>query len=191
MRPKAKKVYIAAPIFNAAQLQVVNRITMMLKLLEFDYFSPYEASRDIWKGRAPKDCSEEERKEVLNGNIDNLHTSDILLAWIGGTENGKTDTGVVWEMGYYNAISDYRRFLNNESDAVRLPNALTMAYVDPTDKRQSMNLMLAGTVDAIVYGPAQLQRALETLRRHGPVEDEVRRVYNPEKGVLHEVEAVG
>lgn len=176
------KCYIAAPIFNKNQLQVVNSIHMMLKLLEYEIFSPYHASREIWKGRAPKDCSQEERDQVLRGNIDNLHWAELLLCWVGGTEDGRTDTGVVWEMGYFNALSDWRIRAAPEG-----MQGFTLAYIDPTDKRHNMNLMLAGTVSAVCYGQAQLHRALEMLRQD---QQEVRREFDPDKQVIHEAEPI-
>lgn len=176
------KAYLAAPIFNAEQLRVVRDMHMDLTMLEFQVFSPYHASRDIWKGRAPKDCSPEEREQVLRGNIDNLHWADLLVSWVGGTEDGRTDTGVVWEMGYFNALSDYRRSTQTKQ------KAFTIGFVHPTDKRQNMNLMLAGTVDAVAYGPAQLHRALVLCRDNDC--DAVREQFNPNLQIVHEKEAI-
>jgi nucleoside 2-deoxyribosyltransferase len=175
------KAYLAAPIFNPGQLRVVKTIHMTLKLLEFEVFSPYHASQSIWKGRAPKDCSQEERDQVLRGNIENLHWANLLLCWVGGTEDGRTDTGVVWEMGYFNAL----KAIDSRYHATKL---FTLAYIDPTDNRQHMNLMLAGTVDAVCYGPAQLHRALESLVRGGV--DVVKETFHPDKHLLHEKEPI-
>lgn len=176
------KAYIAAPIFNAQQLKVVSSITMMLKLQEWKYFSPYEASRNIWKGRAPKDCTPEERAQVLKNNVDKLLWADVLVAWVGGTQDGKTDTGVTWEMGYFRALHDD----NNE---VGLPDPkFTVAYIDPTDVRKDMNLMLAGTVDAVAAGPAQLDRCMRMLREDSGINgtDAVREQFHPGKSLLQE-----
>lgn len=176
-----KRAYLAAPIFNEEQLAVMKYIHMTLSLLEFEVFSPYHASQDIWKGRAPKDCSQEERDQVLRGNIDNLDWAELLVCWVGGTVDGRTDTGVVWEMGHFNAL---RRFGGSDPTQHRF----TLAHIDPADKRQSMNLMLAGTVDAVCYGPAQLHRALESIQRGG--HEVVRNTYHPDKHLLHEKEPI-
>jgi nucleoside 2-deoxyribosyltransferase len=174
------KVYIAAPIFNAAQLAVVRDITMALKLLEYEYFSPYEASQAIWKGRAPKDCTPEERAQVLQGNIGNLHWANLLLAWVGGTVDGRTDTGVVWEMGYFNALTT----------VTPTAQLLTLGYIHSTDKRQHMNLMLAGTIDAVCYGPAQLHKALEMAQEKEWGHLRVKAKFHPDAHLLHEREPI-
>jgi len=137
------KIYIAAPIFNDAQRAVVSQIKDEAEFYGHRTFSPYHNSRDIWRGRAPKDCSPEERAQVLSDNIVNIDWCNVLLAWVGGM-GGYTDPGVVWEMGYAHKAEKF-----------------TLAYLDDSDERQSMNLMLAGTIDALVVGRYELQRALQ------------------------------
>lgn len=184
-----KKCYLAAPIFNKKQLAVVSNITMTLKLLEFQYFSPYEASNSIWKGRAPKDCTSEERSQVLLGNIEHLVWADLLIACVGLTEDGKTDTGVTWEMGYFNALNLQANELVRQG--IHAPQNFTLAYIDPDDERQHMNLMLAGTVDAVAWGPAQLHNALKKLAMAAPgSQNDVRKQYDPSKHLLHEKEPI-
>lgn len=171
------RAYLAAPIFNKNQLNVVASITQLCIMHDFKYFSPYEASQSIWKGRAPKDCSQEERDLVLRGNIVNLAWADTLVAWVGMGPNsgeGRTDTGVVWEMGYFKSIADHSP----------QRQAFTLAYIHPNDTRQHMNLMLAGTVDAVAYGQAQLSRGLDLLSRE--LLDACREELHPDKHLLHE-----
>jgi nucleoside 2-deoxyribosyltransferase len=175
------RAYIAAPIFNPDQLAVVRSITIMLKLLEVEYFSPYENSQGIWQGRAPKDCTPEERGQVLDDNIINLDWAQILICWVGGTDDGKADTGVTWEMGHFNAL---KRYGGSDPQTIRF----TLAYIEPNDKRQNMNLMLAGTVDAVAFGPAQLHRGLELLRNDD--RQTTRRILSPDKQIAHEKEPI-
>lgn len=185
------KAYIAAPIFNSQQLAVVRSITVMLKMLEYDYFSPYENSRGIWKGRAPKDCLPQERAQVVDDNINFLHWAQLLVCWVGGTEDGRTDTGVIWEMGNFNALQRY----NITSTGTNHPR-FTLAYIHPDDKRQNMNLMLAATVDAVTMGPAQLHNALEMLKDPSgwaPAPAglaHVREHFHPNKLLTHEKEPI-
>ena len=173
------RVYIAAPIFRPGHLAVVAKITALLKMHELDYFSPYEASRGVWQGRAPVDCTQAERDEVLGGNIENLHTCDILLAWTGGHIHPMqgTDTGVVWEMGYFKALNEPMRNRN-----------FTLAYIHPNDIKQRMNLMLAGTVDAVAYGQSELSQALALLKLEKTVTCKVE--FNPIKRFLHEKDTI-
>ncbi len=150
------KVYIAAPIFTAYQLGVVQGIKDLLEDLKYEVFSPYHASRPIWKGRAPKECSEAERRQVLLGNVNNLNRpTHLLVAWVGGSRHSRsTDNGVAWEMGYF-----HNRVTRGDY-GTEGPPPLTLAYIDPMDARQDMNLMLAGTVEAVARGGTELSRAL-------------------------------
>lgn len=140
-------IYLAAPIFNRQQVDVVEMIKAYAEGRGHKVFSPYHNSRDIWQGRAPKDCTPEERTQVLNDNINNIDWCDILLCWVGGM-GGFTDPGVVWEMGYAYAKGKFQLvYIDDEMDA----------------DRPSMNLMLAGTVHAVVRGQAELNTALAEL----------------------------
>jgi nucleoside 2-deoxyribosyltransferase len=172
-----KHAYIAAPFFSPAQITVVDKIESLLLMHGYTYFSPYAESRAIWKGRAPKDCTAEERKAVINGNVRGLVQADVLVTWGGGTDT--SDTGVVWEMGYFYAITEYEH-----DDKQRF----TLAYVHQTDTKQNLNLMLAETVDAAVYGQASLSRALRILS-YGEL-DACRTEYPPSKLFLHEKEPI-
>lgn len=172
------KAYLAAPIFNPAQLAVVTDINNSLVSNNFEVFSPYAASQQIWKGRAPKDCTPEERAAVLKGNIVNLEfPTELLVAWVGGTEDGRVDTGVCWEMGFF-----YNRTRMNHSPAH------TLAYIDPADKRQAMNLMLAGTVQAVANGLAELQEALALYRLEGA--RSMAAAFHPDRHIQHEREPI-
>lgn len=171
------KAYLAAPIFNEHQLAIVAGLKNMLEVFSFQVFSPYEASQGIWKGRAPKDCAPEERAEVLMGNVENLnYPTELLFAWVGGTEDGRVDTGVCWEMGYFHC----RKRMGNPGFA--------LAYIHPDDQRQAMNLMLAGTVDAVVHGPADASDALALYTTAGP--SAVVHKYHPDKIIAHEREPI-
>lgn len=168
------RMYLAAPIFNPEQVEVVEVLHRIM--LQFgNVFSPLHASRDIWKGRAPKDCSAEERAEVLRGNIEHLDC-DVLVAWVGGM-GGFTDPGVIWELGYATA-------LQNEGTG----HPFTIAYISPTDVRQSMNLMIAGTVNAVVKGPSDLSRAL--VLAYGGAWGPLTTVFHPDKLLAQEREPV-
>lgn len=203
--PDEISAYLAAPIFNEEQLEVVSHLHSMLTSHGCEVFSPYAASREIWKGRAPKDCTPDERAQVLRGNVEHLRWCNLLVAWLGGTDNGKTDTGVVWEMGYAGALSQTpamyegrplhggegkHRFEWDDNEPERevyVPGTpFTLGYVHPTDKRQGkdVNLMLAGTMDAVVCGEGDFHQAISGFKKLGA--SYVHRVFNPNKLVGHE-----
>lgn len=179
------KAYIAAPIFTPEQLAVVEAIWEALNFNSYEIFSPYHESRRVWRGRAPKDCTEYERKCVLDGNVNNLNgPTSLLVAWVGGSPISKsTDNGVAWEMGYFhNRVSrgDYQ----SES-----PPPMTVAYIDPTDARQDMNLMLAGTVDSAARGISELKRAI-SLHAGGRYA-KLRAEFHPRRLIQHEAGRCG
>lgn len=154
------KIYLAAPIFTRPQLIVVSYLRDLALRRGHIVFSPYHNSADIFKGRAPKDCSPEERAQVLEDNIKNIEWCEVMLAWVGGM-GGFTDPGVVWEMGY-----------------ARASDKFTLAYLDRLldRERQSMNLMLSGTIDAICRSHIEISQALTLLiSRQLP---EVRRIFS-------------
>lgn len=138
---KATKIYLAGPLFTDEQKEVIFKINDFLMEDErFEVFSPFHASQDIWKGRAPKDCTDEDRQAVFYGNWQNVDWCDVLLAWIGG--GPKTDTGVSWEMGY----AYHKKPI--------------LVYIDDNDERQAMNLMLERAVDGVARGFEDLKDGL-------------------------------
>ncbi len=144
------RVYIAAPLFSQKQKDVIFEIyDFLITSSEFECFSPWHASQEIWKGRAPADCTSMERAKVVSGNANNIDWADILLAWVGGTDNGKTDTGVVWEMGYAHKAG-----------------TPILAFIHPDDQRREMNLMLSETVDGVVYSMEDMHDALLGFHDH-------------------------
>lgn len=186
------KGYLAAPIFNPHQLSVVQAMWNVMENAGVSTFSPYYASREIWRGRKPADCSPEERRQVLEGNIRNLESpTRLLVSWMGGTENGKTDTGVVWEMAYFhNRVRRNDWIFQEPCNGARRPQwrLANIAYVDPSDKRQAMNLMLAETVDAVVFGLEELYDACGIYKAKGY--EELVLKYDPEREMIHEQEPI-
>ncbi len=140
---KTTRVYLAGPLFTDPQKEVIFKIhDWLVEDDRFEVFSPWHASQPIWNGRAPKDCSQSDRQKVFDGNWSNIEWCDILLAWVGGWDDGKTDMGVCWEMG----LAFHKKPI--------------IAYVDEGDERQSMNLMLERTVDAVANGFDEVRAAL-------------------------------
>jgi nucleoside 2-deoxyribosyltransferase len=141
------RIYLAGPIFNPEQLGVIQYLKETAEAHEHEVFSPYHNSQGIWAGRAPKDCSPSERAQVLEDNIKHLYWCDVLLCWVGGM-GGFTDPGVVWEMGCAYAEGKFQ-----------------LAYIDEAmdSERQSMNLMLAGTIDAVCRSWVEINAALGAL----------------------------
>jgi len=151
------RFYIAAPIFTDAQLHVVCDIKEIIEDRKHDVFSPWHNSREIWKGRAPADCTPEEREQVLNDNINYLDWCSFLVSWVGGYEQGYTDPGVIWEMGYAKCLKNHREKL------VIAGWPHTIAYIHDDDVRKGMNLMLAGTVDFVAVGISEMMSVIDII----------------------------
>jgi nucleoside 2-deoxyribosyltransferase len=197
------RVYLAAPIFTPDQLRVVNELHALLANQGYEIFSPYHASRDIWAGRKPSECSPEERARVLRGNVEKLRWCDLLVAWLGGTKDGKTDTGVVWEMGFAAALTkgppamyEGQEFTAPDEKTVEeigvyiTSRPFTLGFIHPDDVRQGkdINLMLAGTIDAVVSGAQDFDDAIGVFSgTYGEANPgEVRKQYHPNRLLGHE-----
>lgn len=165
------KIYLAAPIFTTVQIAVVTGIKNECARLGHEVFSPYHNSRDIFGGRAPKDCSQHDRDMVLGDNISHLDWCHVLLAWVGGM-GGFTDPGVVWEMGYAYKGGKFQ-----------------LAYSDSSDERRGMNLMLAGTIDAFTVNSEELKDALTRLVSDSNFSS-VREAYPPQRHLAEQMEPV-
>lgn len=170
-------IYLAGPIFNSRQIQTMTTLRDLSEgMPQVRTFSPYHASRAIWLGRAPKDCTEEERRQVLQQNIDNLSWADVVLCVLNredGGYDGRTDTGVVWEMGYATAIG--RRVVGWVDPDVSIPD-------------KGVNLMLAGTIDAVLKGYLQYQEFLNMV-----VDDRwdlVEEIFTVENLISHEEDPI-
>lgn len=172
------KAYIAAPIFNEEQLALVNSIRDIVRDAGMACFSPFHASREIWRGRRPADCSPDERMQVLRGNIRNVDDSDLVIAVLGMTDlhensidrkvHGKTDTGVVWECSRATTRAGDPTLQYDASDLGH-DTPLLLGYVDPRDIRQGkdINLMLAGTLESAVWGLEALKQAVTIFASQG------------------------
>jgi nucleoside 2-deoxyribosyltransferase len=178
--------YIAAALFTPAQIRVNGQIAAIVREVGLAPLLPSEMSAPVWQGRAPKDCTSEERRQVLDLNINGLHDSQYVIARVSG-DTKQVDTGVAFEMGYYKALID-------AEIAAYFPitpkRRYLIAYIEPSDSAQSLNLMLAESVDAAVYGQAQLHALLGELVSGRDVEGALRE-HSPDKIVMHEREPIG
>lgn len=180
--------YIAARLFTPAQIRVNARIAAIVREVGMEPVLPSEMSAPVWRGRSPKDCTPEERCQVVEMNITGMHGSRIMVARVSG-DTKEVDTGVAWEMGYFLALSRVPLHLNYNK--VRI----LIAYIEPSDREQSLNLMLAETFHAAVYGDAQLHACLTAIRDAeavgGGLQPEDISAWAPDKIIKHEREPIG
>lgn len=143
------KVYLAAPFFTPGQRHVVARIRERLERFDHHIFDPELESRSVWKGRAPAECTDADRRQVLNLNRQGIMHADAVVAWLRGTGGNFTDQGVVWELGY--------------AFAMGIP---TIGFVAMEETAQEVNLMIAASIDAVVH-ETHITSALSTLAFQG------------------------
>lgn len=177
-------VYLAAPIFNPHQLEVVSMMKREIEEADHAVFSPYHESRDIWNGRAPKDCTPAERRSVVFQNVRRLDWAHCVLAWVGGYPEGFTDPGVLWELGYAGCRSGVPAI---ETSLPRVP--FSVGFIHDSDTRRGMNLMLAGTLDYGVKGEGELGvflRHLADLSDSAIDAHTLKEMYRPENVLMHE-----
>ena len=83
------KVYLAGPFFNEEQIERINFIEDLLESLDFDIFSPRQASK-IKPGATMQDML-----DTFRGNVDGIEEADFVLAIL-----DENDSGTLFECGY-------------------------------------------------------------------------------------------
>lgn len=161
--------YLAAPFFNAPQLELVRQIEEIFEVRQRGLFSP----RLQHKGdeKVPKVLDEKtaqtlfvENRRAIEAAAGMLAVTDYLLPrgevlrscqGAGGEGNAKVfgpplelpDTGTVWELGYAHAM---------------LPPGNVILFTSKPAGSGSMNIMLSQSAAGICYGLSNLKRFLET-----------------------------
>ena len=83
------KVYLAGPFFSEEQVERVDFIEDLLESLDFDIFSPRQASK-IKPGATKQDML-----DTFRGNVTHIDEADLVLAVLDGN-----DSGTLFECGY-------------------------------------------------------------------------------------------
>jgi hypothetical protein len=197
-----ERAYLAAALFTPAQIRVNARIAAIVNAVGMYPFVPSEMSAPIWKGRAPRDCTPAERAMVVQKNKNGMRECRVMIARVSG-ETKEVDTGVSWEMGYFQCLAEMEEGYIEPDPPLRT----LIAYIEPSDRAQSLNLMLAETVHAACYGDAALHECLTALHSAWGVSgalagspvpavqrDTIRLAiepWHPSKLILHEREPIG
>jgi nucleoside 2-deoxyribosyltransferase len=158
------KTYIAAPLFNESQIEIISSIEQILSSRGIDYYSPRihsgshlmndedRKNTDAWKAvfdsnvKALYDC------EIMIAVLEYAMPKDRCLALICWYMAGKyrmymrewkeielPDTGTVWEMGLFKAL-----------------NKPVIGY--HTNEAKQMNLMLTHSCEGFIKGLDQLEK---------------------------------
>jgi nucleoside 2-deoxyribosyltransferase len=88
LRDKTRKVYLAGPFFDLAQVWMVEQARSNLLEMGLQVFSPYH---DVGLGAA---------EEVVSKDLEAIHDCDVVIALTDGL-----DAGTVYEIGYARALN--------------------------------------------------------------------------------------
>ena len=160
------KVYIAAPLFNPAQIEIIESIEELCYDASLDFYSPRLHSGSSLL--SPEDRRHFEKwTPVFESNEQALHQCDCMIAVLEYaqtpgfrlglevvTNSGDPmdfipleipDTGVVWEMGVMNAL-----------------NKPVFGY-HSTKQPEQMNLMLTHSLAGMLCGKPALEACIDLI----------------------------
>jgi nucleoside 2-deoxyribosyltransferase len=139
------KIYLAGPFFSEKQINLIERIESQFDKYGFDYFSPRK-SGGVISHLSPEDRTKESKK-IYDSNIREMVNANVLFAIIDGR-----DTGTVYEMGYFKALTDHFRYKFDKSEIDLKRYSITC-----TDENFGLNIMIKESVDAHIVGPQELK----------------------------------
>ena len=88
-----KKVYLASPFFNEAEIGRMEEVKRILRAKGLEVFAPFEHQNEHLEFG-----SKEWRKATFEGDINGIDTADVVVAIV---SNGNySDSGTAWEIGY-------------------------------------------------------------------------------------------
>lgn len=180
------RAYLATPLFTPHQRLVLHQMKELLEELGFELFSPLHESQAIWAGRAPAQCTSEERKAVVEQNAVNVGTSDLVVAWIGGwNPSGAVIDQVLSRIAHDKGViaddpditAAVRRLSPSLPDVgvtwelgyANASGTPVLAYLDDTDEDRTFNLMISETCSGMARGMQQLRDQLEEFLSTGKV----------------------
>lgn len=123
------RVYIAGPLFNDEQVELIKRIENKLTERGYEYFSP--RSLGVFD-RNPSMTSQFDKVTIVERNKEELNKADRLVAILSRDKNGHMDIGTLWEIGHFAS-----RFVSEMTEAwtpMTLMNRYIYPVYDPKDK---------------------------------------------------------
>jgi nucleoside 2-deoxyribosyltransferase/predicted secreted protein len=85
------RVYLAAPLFSAAERRYNKHLAMLLRTSFFEVYLPQDTGDDSYE----RDRSA--HQEIFKKNLAALEAADLIVAVIDGAD---ADSGTAWEIGY-------------------------------------------------------------------------------------------
>jgi|TARA_R110002020_G_scaffold48763_5_gene138989 nucleoside 2-deoxyribosyltransferase len=139
------KIYLAGPFFNDKQINLIETIEFEFDKYGFDYFSPRKGGGVI-SHLSPEDRTKES-KRIYESNVKEMINANVLFAVTDGR-----DTGTVYEMGYFKALTDHFKYKSDKSE-----RDLKRYSITCTNENFGLNIMLKESVDAHIVGERELK----------------------------------
>ena len=108
-----KKVYLASPFFDDAELERVNKVKEILDLKGLDVFSPKEHQNEHLEFG-----SIEWRKATFENDVKHIDWCDVVVAII--CKGNYDDSGTAWELGYAYATNKPVVLVNITGETINL-----------------------------------------------------------------------
>ena len=108
-----KKVYLASPFFDDAELERVDKVKEILDSKGLEVFSPKEHQNEHLEFG-----SIEWRKATFDSDVMGIHCADIVVAII--CNGNYSDSGTAWEIGYSFALGKPVVVVNLTGETINL-----------------------------------------------------------------------
>lgn len=108
-----KKVYLASPFFDDAELERVNKVKEILDSKELEVFSPKEHQNEHLEFG-----SIEWRKATFENDVKHIDWCDVVVAII--CKGNYDDSGTAWELGYAYATNKPVVLVNITGETINL-----------------------------------------------------------------------
>lgn len=108
-----KKVYLASPFFDDAELERVNKVKEILDLKGLEVFSPKEHQNEHLEFG-----SIEWRKATFENDVKHIDWCDVVVAII--CKGNYDDSGTAWELGYAYATNKPVVLVNITGETINL-----------------------------------------------------------------------
>lgn len=126
-----KKVYLASPFFNDAEIGRMEEVKRILRAKGLEVFAPFEHQNEHLEFG-----SKEWRKATFEGDINGIDTADVVVAIV---SNGNySDSGTAWEIGY------------------AVAKGISVVVVNLSEKE--VNLMIADSLHAYISSYEELEK---------------------------------
>lgn len=108
-----KKIYLASPFFNEAELERVDRVKEILDARGLEVFSPKEHQNPQFEFG-----SMEWRRATFKNDVDHIDWCDVVVAII--SQGNYDDSGTAWELGYAYATNKPVVLVNVTGETINL-----------------------------------------------------------------------